>query len=140
MREQMPHRIPANVNEVGTPIDVISSLVGDESPRWLRHPPWLAPQQSDGGDAASAGGGPGQGDGAEFISIPEWSRRLSISPESGYKAARQGQIPGCFAIGRLYRVNWPAFVERTRAVGGEQVLDELGGVPVATFDRVHRDR
>jgi hypothetical protein len=61
-------------------------------------------------------------------------------PTTGYKAARQGQIPGCFAIGRLYRVNWAAFVERTRAVGGEQVPDELGAVPVTTFDRVYRDR
>ena len=49
----------------------------------------------------------------EFISIPEWARRLAVSPESGYKAARLGQIPGCFNIGRLYRVNWPKFVEAT---------------------------
>ena len=42
---------------------------------------------------------------AEFISIPEWARRLGISAESAYKAARLGQIPGCFNIGRLYRVN-----------------------------------
>ncbi len=52
------------------------------------------------------------GDAAEFISIPEWSRRIGISADSAYKAARLGQIPGCFAIGRLYRVNWPAFVRR----------------------------
>lgn len=51
---------------------------------------------------------------AEFISIPEWARRLGVSAESAYKAARSGQIPGCFAIGRLYRVNWTAFVECTR--------------------------
>jgi hypothetical protein len=49
----------------------------------------------------------------EFVSIPEWARRLGISAESGYKAARLGQIPGCFNIGRLYRVNWPRFVEST---------------------------
>jgi len=49
----------------------------------------------------------------EFISIPEWARRLGISPESAYKQARLGQIPGCFSIGRLYRVNWPVFVEAT---------------------------
>jgi hypothetical protein len=49
----------------------------------------------------------------EFISIPEWARRLGISAESGYKAARLDQIPGCFQIGRLYRVNWPIFVEAT---------------------------
>jgi hypothetical protein len=54
----------------------------------------------------------------QFVSIPEWARRLGVSPESGYKAARLGLIPGCFAIGKLYRVNWPAFVERTRAAGG----------------------
>ena len=49
----------------------------------------------------------------EFISVPEWARRLGISAESGYKAARLGEIPGCFSIGRLYRVNWPVFVEAT---------------------------
>jgi hypothetical protein len=52
----------------------------------------------------------------EFISIPEWARRLGISPESGYKAARLGQIRGCFNIGRLYRVNWPVFVEATASM------------------------
>ena len=50
---------------------------------------------------------------SEFISIPEWARRLEISKDSAYKAARLGQIPGCFAIGRLYRVNWGAFVEQS---------------------------
>ncbi len=49
----------------------------------------------------------------EFISIPEWARRIGISSESGYKAARLGQIPGCFSVGRLYRVNWPVFVDAT---------------------------
>jgi hypothetical protein len=49
----------------------------------------------------------------EFISVPEWARRLGISPESAYKAARLGDIPGCFSIGRLYRVNWPVFVQAT---------------------------
>ena len=49
----------------------------------------------------------------EFVSIPEWARRVGVSAESGYKAARLGQIPGCFPIGRLYRVNWPAFIEAT---------------------------
>ena len=54
----------------------------------------------------------------EFISIPEWARRVGISHESGYKAARLGQIPGCFVIGRLYRVNWPVFVARAGADQG----------------------
>jgi hypothetical protein len=58
---------------------------------------------------------------AEFISIPEWSRRVGISAESGYKAARLGHIPGCFGIGRLYRVNWPVFVARA---GSDQGRDE----------------
>jgi predicted DNA-binding transcriptional regulator AlpA len=53
---------------------------------------------------------------AEFISIPEWARRLGISSESAYKAARLNQIPGCFNIGRLYRVNWPVFVEATSSL------------------------
>jgi hypothetical protein len=49
----------------------------------------------------------------EFISIPQWARRVGVSAESGYKAARLGQIPGCFPIGRLYRVNWTAFIDAT---------------------------
>ena len=57
---------------------------------------------------------------AEFISIPEWARRVGISDESGYKAARLGQIPGCFLIGRLYRVNWPVFVARAGSDHGRE--------------------
>jgi hypothetical protein len=72
----------------------------------------------------------------EFISIPEWGRRLGISKDSAYKAARLGQIPGCFAIGRLYRVNWSAFVQRSGLLGGEQLADELGGVTVSSVDQV----
>jgi hypothetical protein len=49
----------------------------------------------------------------EFISIPEWARRVGVSADSAYKAARLGRIPGCFSIGRLYRVNWLAFARRT---------------------------
>jgi hypothetical protein len=30
---------------------------------------------------------------------------MGVSKESAYKAARLGRIPGCFAIGRLHRVN-----------------------------------
>jgi hypothetical protein len=44
---------------------------------------------------------------------PAWFKPVGISPESGYKAARLGQIAGCFSIGRLYRVNWRVFVEAT---------------------------
>jgi hypothetical protein len=68
---------------------------------------WLA--QGDAEDDQPTGR-PCDSDEPEFISIPEWARRLGISAESGYKAARLGQIPGSFNIGRLYRVNWPAFV------------------------------
>ncbi len=50
---------------------------------------------------------------AEIISIPEWARRVGCSADSAYKAARAGEIPGCFGIGRLLRVNWTAFVATT---------------------------
>ena len=72
----------------------------------------------------------------EFISIPEWARRIGISKDSAYKAARIGQIPGCFAIGRLYRVNWSAFVERSGLLGGEERAEEVGGVLVPALDHV----
>ncbi len=41
----------------------------------------------------------------EFISIPEWCQRVGCSLDSGYRAARRGEIPGLFRIGRLKRVN-----------------------------------
>ena len=56
----------------------------------------------------------------EFISIPEWSRRMGISKDSAYKAARLGEIPGCFSIGRLWRVNWTAFVELSAVAASRQ--------------------
>ena len=72
----------------------------------------------------------------QFISIPEWGRRMGLSKDSAYKAARLGEIPGCFAIGRLYRVNWSAFVDRSGLAGGQQPSEEVGGVLVAPFDHV----
>jgi hypothetical protein len=59
----------------------------------------------------------------EFISVPEWARRLGISHESGYKAARIGQIPGCFNVGRLYRVNWTVFVAATSSMHSRTAND-----------------
>ena len=64
----------------------------------------------------------------EYISIPEWGRRVGISKDSAYKAARLGQIPGCFSIGRLYRVNWQAFVDRSALAGDRQEQDEVAGL------------
>lgn len=72
----------------------------------------------------------------EFISIPEWARRLGVSADSAYKAARLGQIPGCFAIGRLYRVNWPVFVRR--AGGDEATGEEAPGDAVGEASRLPR--
>jgi hypothetical protein len=76
---------------------------------------------------------------AEFISIPEWGRRTGVSKDSAYKAARLGEIPGCFAIGRLYRVNWLAFVERSGLSGGHQLSEEVGGVAITSLDHVRVD-
>lgn len=49
----------------------------------------------------------------EIISIPEWSQRVGCSADAAYRAARTGQIPGPFRIGRLMRINWTAFVSAT---------------------------
>jgi predicted DNA-binding transcriptional regulator AlpA len=49
----------------------------------------------------------------EFISVPEWARRVGCSKDSAYKAAMRAEIPGAFKIGRLVRINWPAFVHST---------------------------
>ncbi len=55
----------------------------------------------------------------EFISVPEWCRRLGCSLDSGYRAVRR-EIPGLFRIGRLIRINWPAFVAATTAAGADE--------------------
>jgi hypothetical protein len=77
--------------------------------------------------------------GPEFISTPEWGRRLGISKDSAYKPARLGQIPGCFAVGRLHRVNWSAFVERTSLCGGNQPAEEVSGILTSPFGHVGVD-
>ena len=73
---------------------------------------------------------------AEFISIPEWCRRVGVSKDSAYKAARSGRIPGCFVIGRLYRVNWPAFLERSGLATGHELTEEVGGLTVSPLHEV----
>lgn len=55
----------------------------------------------------------------EIISVPDWCRRVGCSLDAGYRAARRGEIPGLFRIGRLMRVNWPAFVRSTTPAGAE---------------------
>jgi hypothetical protein len=60
----------------------------------------------------------------EFITIPEWSRRVGCAADSGYRAARRNEIPGLFRIGRLMRVNWRAFVEATAQPGGQATDDK----------------
>lgn len=56
----------------------------------------------------------------EFITIPEWCRRVGCSLDAGYRAARCNQIAGLFRIGRLMRVNWQAFVASTATPAGER--------------------
>ena len=72
----------------------------------------------------------------EFISIPEWCRRVGVSKDSAYKAARSGRIPGCFVIGRLYRINWPAFLELSGLTASHELPEEVGGLAVAPLDEV----
>jgi predicted DNA-binding transcriptional regulator AlpA len=59
----------------------------------------------------------------EFISVPEWCRRMGCSLDSGYRAVRRDQVPGLFRIGRLIRINWPAFVEATAVEPADKALD-----------------
>jgi excisionase family DNA binding protein len=72
----------------------------------------------------------------EIITVPEWARRVACSKETAYKAARRGEIPGCFGIGRLLRVNWTAFIRATDPSTPHQLADELGSVPVPPLDHV----
>jgi hypothetical protein len=59
----------------------------------------------------------------EFISVPEWCRRMGCSLDSGYRAVRRDQVPGLFRIGRLIRINWPAFVAVTAVEPIDKALD-----------------
>jgi len=38
-------------------------------------------------------------DTTEFITISEWCRRVGCSLDSGYRAARRGEMPGLFRVG-----------------------------------------
>jgi hypothetical protein len=65
-------------------------------------------------------GGDSPGDGSapvEFISVPEWCKRVGCSLDAGYGAARRDQIAGLFRIGKLMRINWQAFVAATFTSG-----------------------
>ncbi len=76
----------------------------------------------------------GIGVGAHTLNVPGgWGS----TPNPGRQYACQ--IPGCFAVGRLYRVNWSAFVERSGLAGGHELSEEVGGVAVAAFDHVGVD-
>jgi len=64
-----------------------------------------------------------------FISSRNLERMICVQSSdqvlAAYKAARLRQIPGCFAVGRLYRVNWPVFLRRAGEEGrGEDVEEE----------------
>ncbi|MDQ6784955.1 MAG: hypothetical protein M3063_16275 [Actinomycetota bacterium] len=59
------------------------------------------------------------GEEVEFISVPEWCRRVGCSLDAGYRAARCNEIVGLFRVGRLMRVNWQAFVTATFAGGDD---------------------
>jgi len=61
--------------------------------------------------------GPTVTEAVEFISLNEWAKRVGVSKDSAYRRARAGEIPGCFSLGRLYRVNWGAFVASTVPLG-----------------------
>jgi hypothetical protein len=49
----------------------------------------------------------------EFISVPEWCKRVGCSLDAGYRAARRNEIARLFRIGKLMRINWEAFVAAT---------------------------
>lgn len=56
----------------------------------------------------------------EFISMPEWCKRVGCSLDAGYGAARRDEIAGLFRIGKLMRINWQAFVAATFSAGTER--------------------
>jgi hypothetical protein len=66
----------------------------------------------DPGDATTAA--------PEFISVPEWCKRVGCSLDAGYGAARRDEIAGLFRIGKLMRINWQAFVAATFSRGAER--------------------
>lgn len=81
-----------------------------------------------------------QAAGVEFISIPEWCRRVGCSVDSGYRAARRGQIAGLFRIGRLMRINWIAFVEATFQPGDQHTGQSAGAMRAPSTSAAARSR
>ncbi len=51
----------------------------------------------------------------EFISVPEWSRRVGCSADSAYRAAPTGGDPGVVPDRPAGADNWDAFVGATAA-------------------------
>jgi excisionase family DNA binding protein len=60
----------------------------------------------------------------QFITVPELARRLGRSKESIYQACRRHEIPGAFLVGRIWRVNWSAFVAATALAAGSLVATD----------------
>lgn len=78
-------------------------------------------QDDDSGTAPAARNSYDNGQAAvEFISVPEWCKRVRCSLDAGYRAARRDEITGLFRIGRLMRINWQAFVAATFSGGGDR--------------------
>ena len=76
---------------------------------------------------------------SEFISIPEWGRRLGVSKDSAYKAAPARTHTRLLCHWSACGVNWSAFVERSSLAGGQQPAEEVGGILVPPLDHVGVD-
>ena len=50
---------------------------------------------------------------AEFITVPEWAKRVGLSRNSGYRAVDAGEVPGAVRFGGRIVINWLAFLRAT---------------------------
>jgi hypothetical protein len=50
----------------------------------------------------------------EFITCQELARRIHVHPETVYRQARAGQVPGSSRMGTRVFINWTCYVETTK--------------------------
>jgi hypothetical protein len=75
------------------------------------HP--LRPRTAEDRATENLGNHPDGTPAVQFISVPEWCKRVGCSLDAGYRAARRDEIAGLFRIGKLMRINWQAFAAAT---------------------------
>lgn len=73
----------------------------------------------DGGGRLQAGMKP------DLMTVPEAARRLGIHPDTAYRLARTGQLPGALQVGTRWRVSVPRLERALHGDPGSPTGDTL---------------